>query len=43
LLHPDAPKIPTPPIIQQRIERYTKTTAAKLAETETKTKTVEGE
>jgi oligopeptide transport system ATP-binding protein len=39
LLHPDAPKIPTPPIIQQRIERYNQQTAAKVA----KTKTVKGE
>ena len=44
LLHPDAPKIPTPPIIQQRIERYNKETETKLAANKTtKTKTVKGE
>lgn len=44
LLHPDAPKVDTPPIIQQRIERYNKETVSKLeASQTTKTKTVKGE
>lgn len=41
LLHPDAPKVGTPPIIQQRIERYNKETASKLEAN--KSKTVKGE